>query len=133
MSNPTEVKANWLKFSCLHELSVSIKILHENSPETEEELEQIKQKYNAFPQKTEPTLNELFAIEEWYLSMEENPTQTTYDLNTKELIEAAKGLLDVIEHINKSSMKDVTLAWGRLNKAVITMECQEKPEKGAQL
>lgn len=58
----------------------------------------------------------------------DNPTQTTYDLNTKELIEAAKVLLDVIENINKSSMKEVTLAWGRLNKAVVTMEYQEQDD-----
>lgn len=59
-----------------------------------------------------------------------NPTEQTYDLNTKELIEAAKAMLQVVENINQVSMsiQQLTLAWGRLNKAVETMEYQEQDD-----
>lgn len=54
--------------------------------------------------------------------------QQTYDLNTQELIEAAKALLEFVKNIGDVSFKDLTLAWGRLHKAVEVMELQEREE-----
>lgn len=56
-----------------------------------------------------------------------NPTETTYDLNTQELIEASKAFLnESMPPTNKRFNADEFVkAWQRLDKAVKVMEAQE--------
>lgn len=49
-----------------------------------------------------------------------------YPENIQELIDAAKELLAIIKNITQSTINDITLAWDRLDKAVKTMEAQER-------
>ena len=51
-----------------------------------------------------------------------------YSENVQELIEAAKQLLKVVEHINQATTEEIAEVWERLQKAVEIMELQEQGE-----
>lgn len=51
-----------------------------------------------------------------------------YDINTQELMTATQRLLDAVANINKVTVNELTLAWGKTKKALDTMYAQTSSE-----
>lgn len=51
-----------------------------------------------------------------------------YPENIQELIDAARQMLSTIKNITRATLDDISQAWDRLDKAIKTMEAQERNE-----